>query len=109
MFSRLYHSFPSYMNSAFYEFVFWTYFNFNEWIETLVLKLEKLKTILFSFWQITLICLNSKQTKFISSSVHQTKLNFNLSIDFQAELDEVIIKFVHHPVSTDKLENWQGC
>ena len=40
---------------------------------------------------------------FISSSVHQTKLNFNLSIDFQAELDEVIIKFVNHPASTSKL------
>ena len=70
-----------------------------EWIETYLSKFAKLKTILFTFWQITLICLNGKQTKFISSSVHQTKLNFNLLIGFQAELDEVIIKFIKHLVS----------
>ena len=74
-----------------------------EWIETYLSKFAKLKTILFSFWQINLICLNGEQTKFIRSGVHQTKLNFNLSIDFQAELDEVIIKFVNHTASTSKL------
>ena len=40
--------------------------------------------------------------------MHQTGLNFILSIDFQAELDEVIIKFVRHPVSTDKLGDYLG-
>ena len=92
--------------SMIWSFDKWRHF---DWIASDLSNFARPKTLLFSSWQITLICLNRKQTKFISSSVHQTKLNFNLSIDFQAELDEVIIKFVHHPVSTDKLENWQGC
>ena len=71
--------------------------------------LKSVFVLMFSFWQITLICLNDKQTKFISSSMHQTKLNFNVSIDFQTKFDEVIVKFVNHLASTSKLLNYQGC
>jgi hypothetical protein len=50
---------------------------------------------------------------FISSSVHQTKFKFKLSISFQAELEEVIIKFVEQPglplkVSTGRAVSGEG-
>ena len=71
--------------------------------------LKSVLVLMFSFWQITLICLNDKQTKFITLGMHQTKLNFNLYIDFQTKLDEVIIKFVNQLASTSKLLDYQGC